>query len=112
MKCRVSQPMFKMIVRFSLVFAFWPAFVSAQDIHDHTPAVSGVPQGVPYFCAPPSVTSIASGLWSDSKIWSTGKVPSANDKIRIAPGHSVTFDSVSDARLDCVEVDGILRFAT
>ena len=90
------------------------AFVgaNAQDVHNHTPAVSGVPQGVPYFCANPTVTSIASGAWSDSKTWSTGKVPAANDKVKIAAGHTVTFDTVSDARLDCIEVDGVLRFAT
>jgi hypothetical protein len=90
------------------------AFVgaNAQDVHNHTPAVSGVPQGVPYFCANPSVTSIASGAWSDSKTWSTGRVPAANDKVKIAAGHIVTFDTVSDARLDCIEVDGALRFAT
>src|ERR1051325_1125630 len=70
MRCRVSQ-MYKKIVRFGLVFVLWPVIASAQDVHDHTPAVSGVPQGVPYFCAHPTVTSIATGLWSDSKIWST-----------------------------------------
>src|SRR2546430_844131 len=101
MRCRVSQ-MYKMIVRFGLLLTLWPAFASAQDIHDHTSAVSGVPQGVPYFCARPTVTSIASGLWSDSKIWSTSRVPSANDKVLIANGHSVTFDSVSDAKLNCI----------
>jgi G8 domain-containing protein len=100
------------IVCLSLVVAFWPAFAIAQDIHDHTPAVSGVPQGVPFFCARPNVESVASGSWSDSKTWSTGKVPAANDKVRIAPGHTVTFDATSDARLDCIEVDGVLRFAT
>src|SRR4030095_11880076 len=100
------------IIRFSLVLAFCPAFVAAQDIHEHTPAVSGGPQGVPYVCARPTVTSVTGGLWSDSKTWSTGRVPSANDKVRIAAGHSVILDTASDARLDCVEVDGVLRFVT
>lgn len=83
----------------------------AQDAHNHTPAVSGVPQGVPYFCENPTVTSIAAGPWSDAKTWSTGRPPRANDKVRIAAGHTVTVDSVSDVKLDCVEVDGTLRFA-
>jgi hypothetical protein len=103
------------IVRFIFagsVLAFGPALANAQDIHDHTPAVSGVPQGVPYFCASPSVTSTASGPWSDMKTWSSGKVPGANDKVKIAAGHIVTYDTISDARLDCIEVDGVLRFAT
>ena len=84
----------------------------AQNAHDHTPAVSGVPTGVPYFCASPTVTSAASGSWSDPKTWSTGKVPDVGDKVRIAAGHMVTFDVVSDATLECVEVDGRLRFET
>src|SRR5262249_39807026 len=57
-------------------------------------------------------TSIGSGSWSESTTWSTGKVPAGNDKVRVASGHTVTFDTAADARLDCVEVDGILRFAT
>src|SRR5213594_30451 len=74
--------------------------------------VSGTAQGVPLFCANPTVRSIGSGAWSDSKIWSTGKIPGANDKVRIETGHVLTFDAVSDARLNCLEVNGALRFAT
>ena len=111
--------MHRRIVQFGLslglagsVLAFGPASASAQDIHNHTPAVSGVPQGVPYFCANPTVTSTASGTWSDSSTWSSGKAPGASDKVRIAAGHIVTYDNTSDARLECIEVDGVLRFAT
>lgn len=86
--------------------------ILAQDNHNHTPAISGVPQGVPYFCANPSVTSIRSGDWSDSQTWSAGKVPGSNDKVKIAADHHVIFDSRSNLPLDCVEVDGVLRFAT
>jgi hypothetical protein len=58
------------------------------------------------------VSSIASGPWSDPRTWSTGKVPGANDEVRIAAGHEVIFNVVSDAKLECIEVDGHLRFAT
>src|SRR5437867_7409626 len=92
--------------------AFQPTSGTAQDVHNHTPAVSGVPQGVPFFCANPTVRSIGSGAWSDSKIWSTGKIPGTNDKVRIEAGHVVTFNAASDARLNCIEVNGALRFAT
>jgi len=85
---------------------------SAQDAHPHTPAVSGVPQGIPYFCANPTVTSAASGLWSAPSTWSTGRVPGASDKVKIAAGHEVTYNAVSDSRLECIEVDGRLRFET
>src|SRR2546422_9512434 len=82
----------------------------AQD-HNHTAAVSGVPQGVPYFCENPTVTSIAAGPWSDAKTWSTGRTPTANDKVKIAAGHTITVDAQSNAKLQCIEVDGTSRFA-
>ena len=59
--------------------ALSPFLVRAQGAHDHTHAASGVPLGVPYFCAEPNVLSVTSGVWSDPKIWSTGRVPAARD---------------------------------
>jgi hypothetical protein len=85
---------------------------TAQDVHSHTPGVSGVPQGVPYFCANPTVTSIATGPWSDAKTWSTGRVPQSNDKVKVATGHTVTLDTADDTKLDCIQADGVVRFAT
>jgi hypothetical protein len=70
--------------------------VRAQGDHAHTPAVSGVPLGVPYFCSRPTATSKASGLWSEPETWSSRKVPGANDKVVIAEGHVVTFNVLSD----------------
>ena len=58
------------------------------------------------------MTSAVSGLWSDTGTWSTGKVPGADDKVKIAAGHDVTFNVMSDVRLECIEVDGHLRFET
>ena len=78
----------------------------------HTPAISGMPHGVPLFCSEPTVTSTASGAWSDPGAWSTGSVPAADDRVVIAAGHDVAYDAVSDAGLDCVEVRGVLTFAT
>ncbi len=100
------------LVTATSAIAFGPMAANAQDTHDHTPAVSGVPQGVPYFCARPGVTSTASGLWSNPRTWSTGTVPRADDKVAIAAGHDVTYNVVSDATLECLEVDGHLRFDT
>src|SRR6266852_373725 len=94
------------------VMAFGPLSARAQDVHDHTPSVSGAPLGVPYFCARPTVTSTGTGLWSDPGTWSAGRVPGANDRVKIAVGHEVTFDVMSDAKLECIEVDGYLRFET
>jgi hypothetical protein len=85
---------------------------TAQQQHAHTPGVSGLPHGVPLFCATPTVTSKSSGAWSDPATWSTGKLPAANDKVTIAAGHAVTYDAVSDAALACIEVRGTLTFRT
>ena len=83
----------------------------AQDAHMHTPAASGVPQGVPFFCAGPTVASVSSGAWSNAATWSTRRVPGPNDKVAIAAGHEVVYDALSDAPLACVEVNGHLRFS-
>jgi hypothetical protein len=37
-------------------------------------------------------------------------VPGANDKVVVGAGNNVTYDAVSDAGLDCVSVEGGLRF--
>ncbi len=71
-----------------------------------------MPQGVPFFCAAPTVTSAASGAWSDARTWSTQRVPGANDRVAIAREHDVTYDSPNDAKLDCIEVRGHLVFSS
>src|SRR5438034_8624955 len=111
MRARLSRFIFSVSLIAGAV-AFQPTSGVSQDIHDHTPAVSGVPQGVPFVCANATARSIGSGAWSDSRTWSTGKIPGANEKVRIEAGHVVTFDAVSDTRLNCIEVNGALRFAT
>jgi len=83
-----------------------------QDSPTHTAPLSGVPQGVPLFCANPSVTSATGGVWSDPATWFPQRVPGADDKVRIKAGHDVVYDVASDARLDCIEVNGHLRFST
>jgi hypothetical protein len=88
----------------------WTSPATAQDAHAHTPGVSGLPQGVPLFCASPTVSSVASGAWSSPATWSTRRVPAAADEVAIAAGHAVTYDAVSDATLTCVEVAGTLSF--
>jgi hypothetical protein len=83
----------------------------AQHTHPHTPAVSGMPHGIPLLCAEPTVSSVASGAWSDPATWSTRRVPGPNDRVAIPAGRAVTYDTSSEAALDCVEVRGRLAFA-
>jgi hypothetical protein len=86
--------------------------VAAAQEHPHTAGVSGLPQGVPLFCANPTITSTSNGAWSNPATWSTGKVPAANDKVAIAAGHAVSYDAASDATLACIDVAGKLTFRT
>jgi hypothetical protein len=92
----------------ALLFA---ATLFAQD-HVHTKMVHGVPGGVPEFCANPTAVSIANGAWSNAGTWSAKKVPAAGDRVTIAAGHNVTYDTVSDASIGCIEVRGHLSFVT
>lgn len=85
---------------------------AAGQPYPHTPAVSGMPQGVPLFCSDPTVTSAKSGAWSDPETWSTRRTPAADDRIVVAVGHDVAYDAVTDATLDCIEIRGGLTFAT
>src|SRR4029079_7576088 len=85
---------------------------AGQETHLHTAGVSGVPPGVPRFCASPNATRAASGAWSDAGTWSNRRVPGANDKVAIAAGHVVTYDLASENTIDCVEISGRLRFKT
>src|SRR5215831_20330923 len=86
------------------------SIASAQQIHNHPREVHGVPGGVPDFCAQPTVSSASGGLWSNAATWSTGKVPTLDDRVAISAGHDVVYDVASDAKLACVEIRGGLRF--
>ncbi len=83
--------------------------LAAQE-HNHARMVHGVPGGVPDFCANPTVTSAASGAWSDAATWSTKKVPGASDRVAIATGNTVVYDASSEVK--CLDVRGHLSFAT
>src|SRR5919198_1119878 len=42
----------------------------------------------------------------------TSGVPSSGDRVRVSPRHDVVYDVASDARLDCIQLDGRLAFRT
>jgi hypothetical protein len=83
-----------------------------QEAHPHTPAVSGLPHGMPLFCSAPTIAAAATGAWSNPQTWLPRRVPRENDRVSIGAGHVVTYDVVGDSSLDCVEVRGHLRFET
>jgi hypothetical protein len=87
------------------------ASVQAQD-HLRLPPASGVAHGVPRICADVDVTSVASGAWSSASTWSSGQVPAAGDGVLVGAGTRVSYDVVSDAAVQCVDVEGELAFRT
>jgi hypothetical protein len=84
-----------------------PAF--AQHLHT---GGTGLPHGIPDLCAAPTVTSAASGSFSNPATWSPQRVPGAGDRVSIAAGTTVTYDATSDLPLYCMDVSGSLRFRT
>ncbi|MDA1184451.1 MAG: right-handed parallel beta-helix repeat-containing protein [Acidobacteria bacterium] len=81
----------------------------AQEHAQLSPA-SGVAHGIPRICADAGVASVASGAWSNPSTWSTRRVPSTGDKVLVTADTRVSYDVVSDARVRCVDVEGVLAF--
>ena len=54
--------------------------------------------------------AVSSGAWSDPNVWQDGMTPSEGDNVLIPRGQVVTVDTVLDASLRTVRVDGTLRF--
>ena len=54
------------------------------------------------------VETIASGFWSDKRIWSTGIVPSSKEYVKINSGHTVRVNSVISVKN--IQMDGDLIF--
>jgi hypothetical protein len=61
----------------------------------------------------PVIQSAGSGPWSATATWKGGKVPGANSKVQILPGHTVTYDveAPDDLVVRSVHIAGTLTFA-
>ena len=60
----------------------------------------------------PTHEAVKSGAWSDAVTWKDGKIPGKGAKVLIAKGTTVTYDQVSDERLETIAIEGNLKFAT
>lgn len=60
--------------------------------------------------APTTITSAASGNWSAAATWTGGVVPSADNHVIIAAGHTVNAD-VNIARMQNLTINGTLAYA-
>ena len=67
---------------------------------------------VPRLCSPATITSVANGNWSNPDTWSTGRIPSADDRVQIDHNTLVTYDVANDIRINCIEIQGHLHFQT
>ena len=64
---------------------------------------------------PGSITSIASGNWSQTTTWSSGTIPTATDNVIIADGHTVNIDLIAPTCLDLTVgqgASGVLTFTS
>uniref|UniRef100_UPI0037C034E0 beta strand repeat-containing protein n=1 Tax=Flavobacterium sp. TaxID=239 RepID=UPI0037C034E0 len=64
---------------------------------------------------PGTITSIASGNWSQTSTWSSGAIPTATDNVIIADGHTVNIDLVAPTCLDLTVgqgASGVLTFTS
>lgn len=74
------------------------------------PTLTIVTDTLPNFCVSPAIRSVGSGLWSDAATWNLGRAPLPGEKVRIAPGHTVTFNIQNTAALGCIGIEGTLSF--
>ncbi|MBV6624359.1 MAG: DUF4114 domain-containing protein [Rivularia sp. (in: Bacteria)] len=58
------------------------------------------------------VIAINNGSWFDANTWENGKIPGNGDDVVISEGVTVTYDNISDTRLNVMRVDGKLQFAS
>ncbi|QDV39733.1 PA14 domain-containing protein [Tautonia plasticadhaerens] len=67
---------------------------------------------IPNFGANPTITTVASGDWSDPATWAGDRLPRAGDIVSILAGHDVTYDVVSNIQVDTVAIQtgGLLDF--
>ena len=57
------------------------------------------------------VIAINSGSWFNPNTWKDNQVPKNGDDVVIPDGVTVTYDNVSETRLNIMRVDGKLQFA-
>jgi hypothetical protein len=57
------------------------------------------------------LVSARSGSWSDPGTWKGGKVPGSGARVRVAEGHTVTYDVADDQVIRLIHVAGTLTFA-
>ena len=65
---------------------------------------------VPDFAGEPTVTSRQSGPWFSAATWVEGRIPGAQDVVKIAAAHAVRYAGSSDLALAALGIEGALVF--
>jgi hypothetical protein len=55
--------------------------------------------------------TVASGSWSDPRVWRNGVVPAAGAKVLVSAGTTVQFDAYMNFAISTLRIDGTLSFA-
>ena len=104
-----------MKTRIALICSAWLLSLShaiptnAQMLHH---GASGLPHGVPDYCANPTVRAARSGDWGEPSTWSTSRLPATGDIVSIEGGKEVTFGQNMTEVPAAVCVEGSLRWRT
>ncbi|MCB9757937.1 MAG: fibronectin type III domain-containing protein [Candidatus Omnitrophica bacterium] len=67
---------------------------------------------IPNFTASPNIISQKSGYWFSPDTWAQGRIPKAQDIVKISQGHTVIYNASSDESLAALGIEGQLEFAT
>ncbi len=59
---------------------------------------------------PPLRRTVASGQWSDPKVWEGGIAPKPGDRVQIRTGHAISYDLQTDKPFRSIHVAGRLGF--
>ncbi len=89
------------------------AHIQTGDRHAHAvaAAITTPHEQIPDFDRNPTIVSAASGPWSAAGTWSPARLPGAGDVVSIAPGTTVTVDSLAAAAgVVGVQANGTLAF--
>jgi hypothetical protein len=97
------------LVSLAITVSILSGHVTARQQHVHK---TGLPHDVPDFAANPTNRAVRSGAWSAAGTWSSGRIPGANDVVRIPAGVAVSYDVVGDVALESVVIEGSVTFRT
>lgn len=108
----------KLLIIVIHMFIALSAAYAAESLHHHPAVIMEYDQeltnrhSVPNFAASPTIVSKQSGNWFDVSTWFEGKIPGIDDVVKIAQGHAVDYNGISNNALAALGIKGILAFDT